>query len=267
MVDVPNDHFWIPFHATLLSGGISISALLALAATSFVAALARGFSGFGNALIFVPLASALVGPRTAAPLLLIVDGILTLGFIPRAWRLANKREVGAMALGATAGVPVGTWLLTSIDPTIIRWAIVVLAALALALLISGWRYHGKPTAMMTVMVGSLAGLSGGAAQIAGPPVVVYWLGGAMAATAVRANVLLYLAISALITAVSYLAAGLLTESIFVLAVVTGPSYGLGLLVGSRLFGFASETTFRRTCYALIAMAIVLGLPLMDGVIR
>jgi uncharacterized membrane protein YfcA len=117
----------MPFYDDLLSVSISMSALSALAATALVAALARGFSGFGGALIFVPLASALVGPRTAAPLLLIVDGILTLGFIPHAWRLANKREVGAMALGATAGVPLGTWFLTSIDPTIIRWAIVVLA--------------------------------------------------------------------------------------------------------------------------------------------
>jgi hypothetical protein len=59
----------------------------------------------------------------------------------------------------------------------------------------------------------------------------------------------------------------LTTSIFVLAVVVGPAYGLGLLIGSRLFGFASETMFRRTCYALIAAAVVLGLPAMDGAIR
>ena len=85
------------------SGGVSVSALLALALIAFVAALARGFSGFGSALIFVPLASAVVGPRMAAPLLLIVDGILTVGFIPDAWRLADKREVGMMAVGATAG--------------------------------------------------------------------------------------------------------------------------------------------------------------------
>jgi len=250
-----------------LSGGVSVSALLALALIAFVAALARGFSGFGSALIFVPLASAVVGPRMAAPLLLIVDGILTVGFIPDAWRLADKREVGMMAIGATAGVPVGTWLLTSIDPTIIRWAIVVLAALMLTLLISGWRYHGKPTTTMTVTVGGLAGLSGGAAQIGGPPVVAYWLGGNVAATTVRANLLLYFAISTVITVVTYLAAGLLTGSVFVLAVVAAPAYGLGLLIGSRLFAFASATMFRRTCYALITAAVVLGLPAMDGVIR
>jgi hypothetical protein len=37
------------------------------------------------------------------------------------------------------------------------------------LLMSGWRYHRKPTTMTTVAVGGLAGLSGGAAQMSGPP--------------------------------------------------------------------------------------------------
>jgi uncharacterized protein len=241
--------------------------LLALAATAFLAALARGFSGFGSALIFIPMASAVVGPRAAAPLLLVVDGVLTVGFIPHAWRLADKREVAVMTLGAMAGLPLGTWLLASVDPIVIRWAIVVLAAVLLTLLMSGWRYHRKPTTMTTVAVGGLAGLSGGAAQMSGPPIIAYWLGGAIPATTVRANMILFFAIATVITFITYSAAGLLTTSILVPALVTGPAFGLGLLIGSRLFGFASETSFRLACYALIAAAVVLGLPAMDGVIR
>jgi uncharacterized protein len=208
-----------------------------------------------------------VGPRTAAPLLLVVDGVLTVGFIPDAWRLADKREVAVMTVGAMAGLPVGTWLLASVDPIVIRWAIVVAAAVLLTLLMSGWRYHRKPTTMTTVAVGGLAGLSGGAAQMSGPPIIAYWLGGAIPATAVRANMILFFAIATVITFITYSVAGLLTTAILVPALVTGPAFGLGLLIGSRLFGFASETTFRQACYALIAAAVVLGLPAMDGVIR
>jgi hypothetical protein len=79
--------------------------------------------------------------------------------------------------------------------------------------------------------------------------------------------MLYFAISTVVTFITYLAAGLLTKSTLIFALATGPAYGFGLLVGSHLFGLASEATFRRTCYALIAAAIVLGLPAMDGIIR
>jgi uncharacterized membrane protein YfcA len=112
----------------LVSGSLSLPGLATLAATAFVAAMARGFSGFGGALIFIPLASAMIGPKAAMPLMLIVDGVLTVGLVPNAWRLGDKRDVGTMALGALIGVPLGAWLLVSINPLTIRWAIVVLAA-------------------------------------------------------------------------------------------------------------------------------------------
>jgi hypothetical protein len=34
-----------------------------------------------------------------------------------------------------------------------------------------------------------------------------------------------------------------------------------------MFGLASEAAFRRVCYALVLIALVIGLPLWDGVIR
>jgi hypothetical protein len=83
----------------------STRALILLVAAAFVASLARGFSGFGGALIFVPLASAAVGPQAAAPILLVIDGVAQLALLKNAWRQANRREVGIMAAGALAGIP------------------------------------------------------------------------------------------------------------------------------------------------------------------
>ena len=56
-----------------------------------------------------------------------------------------------------------------------------------AVLATGWRYHGRPVLTVTLGVGLLSGLMGGAVQIDGPPVIVYWLGSASDAIIVRAN--------------------------------------------------------------------------------
>ncbi|MDQ1197919.1 hypothetical protein [Agrobacterium sp. SORGH_AS 787] len=64
---------------SILSTGLSSSALAFLVLVALSAGLARGFSGFGAALIFVPLASSVMGPQIAVPLLLVVDGVMTLG--------------------------------------------------------------------------------------------------------------------------------------------------------------------------------------------
>lgn len=247
---------WVPGHGPVQLGFLFLSAL--------IAGLARGFSGFGGALIFVPLAGAAVGPKIAPALLLVIDGVTTLGMLPDGWRRANRREVGTMLIGTLVGVPAGTTLLATIDPTALRWLISVVVLCLLIFLISGWRYHGKPKPTLTIGVGALAGLFGGAAQLSGPPVVAYWLGGAIPPLTVRANLILYFALSTVISATAYIVGGLLTFDVLTLALIAGPGYGLGLIAGSRLFGFASEGTFRRICFMLIAMAAIVGLPLFDA---
>jgi uncharacterized membrane protein YfcA len=228
-----------------------------------VAGLARGFSGFGGALIFVPLASATVGPQMASAVLLVVDGIMTLGMLPNAWRHANRREVFTMVSGAVVGIPAGTALLALAPSLAVRWVICCVVLLLLIFLISGRRYQGTPKTYLTVMVGTVAGLFGGAAQISGPPVVAYWLGGAFPANTVRANLVVYFALSSVLSATAYFFAGLLTFEVLKLAAIVALAYGLGIFVGARAFGMASESTFRWISFGLIACAAIVGLPLLD----
>ncbi len=239
----------------------SVTALTLTVLVAGVAGLARGFSGFGAALIFMPAASALVGPALAAPALLLADGVLSLGFLPRAWMLARRRDVALMAAGALVGIPLGTLILDHADPLALRWAIAVLAAAMLLMLVSGWRYHGTPRKSATVFVGSISGLFGGLAQLAGPPVVAYWLSGKEAHGTMRASIILFFGATTLFTVVSYLIAGIITAQSLWLAALVAPAYGLGLYAGAKAFHLASPDTFRRLCFLLIALSVVTSLPL------
>ena len=256
-----------PDMSDLIPPDLSAGALAFLLATAFVAATARGFSGFGAALIFLPLAATVTDPKIASPLLLITDAVLAIGFIPNAWRNAEKHEVGIMGAGAAIGIPIGTVMLVYLQPLQIRWGIVVLASAMLALLMSGWRFRGKPTARLTFGVGAFGGVCSGAAQVGGPAIVAYWLGSPNPAAITRANIILYFTISTSIAIVTYSIGGVMTLTVLKLALLVGPAYGLGLFIGSRLFGIADESFFRRVCYVLIVVALVVSLPVLDGIIR
>ncbi|MEH2481217.1 putative membrane protein YfcA [Nitrobacteraceae bacterium AZCC 2146] len=251
--------------ATLGLGSYSTTSLIFLVLTAFIAGLARGFSGFGSAMIFMPLASAVAGAQVASPLLLLIDFTSSLALIPGAWRHADRRDVSIMSIGALIGVPLGTLALAFGDPLAIRWGLVVLIVALLALMMSGWRYPGKPTAPATIAVGGIAGFFGSLAQVGGPPIVLYWLRDTAVAAVTRANIILYFAISDVLIVLSYFVGGLWTPTVLGLAVVTGPLFGLGLWLGSKLFGRASDDAFRRICYALIAASALVSLPLFDGI--
>jgi uncharacterized membrane protein YfcA len=245
----------------------STGALFFLAAAALLAGLARGFSGFGAALIFMPLATTVITPQLAAPVLLLIDLVLILPFLPPAWPQSDKRDVATIAAGTLIGLPFGTMLLARTEPTTIRWMIVALIVPTLALLASGWRYRNRPVPILTVGVGAISGFLSGIAQVGGPPVAMYWLGGAHKGAAVRANIITFSLASALLAIASYSIAGIFVFALIGLSLLTGPAYGLGLYLGSHAFGLASEATFRRVCYGLIAVAVVIGLPLFDGVLR
>ena len=245
----------------------SATVLVFLTVCAFTAGIVRGFSGFGSAFIFMPLASAVVGPKTAAAVILVIDIIAAAPMIPNGWRFGDKRDVGIMTLGLPFGIPLGAYALTHSDPLLVRWLLVVLIVAVLTLLISGWRYRGRPIPVLTVAVGAMSGLLSGVAQMGAPPIILYWLGGASKASVVRANVVLFFAVSTPLQTAAYAVSGLLPLTLFGLIALTGPAYGLGIWLGGRMFHLASERTFRRLCYALIALAALIGMPLFDGVLR
>ena len=227
---------------------------------ALTAGLARGFSGFGAALIFMPLSAALIGPKLAAPLFMVMDSVVALPMLRDAWGRGLRRDVVPMLMGAVVGVPLGTYALTMLDPLLLRWIIVALVASMLVLLISGWRYHGEPHRAITAFVGALSGLAGGVAQIAGPPVVAYWMGGAGTKQTVRANMVLFFAGTTVLQLFSYGGSGLISREALWGALVTAPFYGLGLYLGSRMFGRANEKIFRGVSLVLITVALVVSLP-------
>jgi len=231
--------------------------------TALVAGVTRGFSGFGGALIFVPLISALFGPKVAAPTLLIVDTALTLPFVAAALRACIWRQVAPLALGAMVAVPLGVALLQHVDAIALRWALAGLSLVLLALLISGWRHSGRHGLPTTLAVGALAGTLGGAAQMSGPPVVAYWLGSGQPAALVRANLFGFFAVVTLASALAYTANGLFTAEVGRLSLILGPAYALGLLAGGRAFRGATDRHFRLAAYWIIALAALASLPLFD----
>jgi uncharacterized membrane protein YfcA len=170
-------------------------------------------------------------------------------------------------LGALVGVPLGTYFLNVLDPVTTRWIISCFVAALLLLLLSGWRYRGKDHAWLSVGIGGLSGFCSGLAQTGGPPIVGYWLGRPIVATAARANILLFFGASDSVSMVSYVATGLITRDSLLLACFVGPVYAVGVAFGASLFGRASERIFRGLCYALIAIAVIAGLPALDGILR
>jgi uncharacterized protein len=252
---------------SLIPPEVSTGQAIAICVIAFLAGTARGFSGFGAALIFMPLASSVAQPRLVAALLLIIDFVGAAPLVPNAWRQADRKATAIMVAGSAVGIPIGTYLLTRLDPVTTRWIITTFVVALLLLLLSGWRYRGKDHASLSVAIGAVSGFCSGIAQTGGPPIVGYWLGRPIESKVARANILLFFGASDVFAAISYAVGGLVTPQAITFSLIVGPVYAAAIWLGAKLFGRASEKLFRAICYTLIAAAVIIGLPALDGVIR
>lgn len=259
MLDIPD--------STVFAAAIADPRFWFAVFVSVLSGVVRGFSGFGSALIYVPLMSAAYGPKVGAASFLLIDFATGIAFAFGVWRRANWGEIVPLAVSAVAAAQLGTMILQYADPTLLRWTIAAMVGVLVPILASGWRYHGRPLVAVTLAVGAVAGVLGGAVQISGPPIVLYWLGSAVEIAVVRANFIVYFALFAAALVVTYLAKGLITAEVVALAVLIGPLHIIGMWGGGRLFRLASERTYRRIAYTVIALAAAASMPVLDGLLR
>nr|WP_156134413.1 sulfite exporter TauE/SafE family protein [Methylobacterium sp. ZNC0032] len=247
--------------------GVSADGIAVLLAATLLGGLVRGFTGFGFAMVFMPLASVVLGPVAALGLIWFIDLPFALPIAARSARTAEWREILPLLLTATLALPAGIWLLIWLDRETMRWVLASLVLIAVGLMASGWRYHGRPTITLSLGVGALSGLFNGMASIGGMPLAVFWLGAQRNDRhKTRANLQTFFGVSTLISGAVLWSKGILTFGALTMAVPLFAVYGAGLWAGTHGFRLASEKTFRRGAYLVIFLSALISLPLWDVVI-
>jgi hypothetical protein len=67
--------------------------------------------------------------------------------------------------------------------------------------------------------------------------------------------------------IAYLVQGVFTAPALLLSALLLPIYIIGIAIGARLFRGASEHTYRRAAYAIIALSALVSVPLLDRILR
>ena len=236
-------------------------------AVSLVGGVVRGYSGFGGALIVVPLAAMAMGPTMAVPMFSLFDLGSATPYGYRSVPTCKWPQVLPMLAGHLLTLPLGTWLLTNLHSESVRWGMTATVFLMLALLVSGWRYTGRPNPPASFAVGTVAGVMGASSGMAGPPIIAYWLGQKDGMAVIRNNIMAYYALTSTATDLYFFWLGLFSWQVLLYALVVWPAYALGLWGGARLFHGSSERFFRVSAYVLVALSAVVSMPVFDRFFR
>jgi uncharacterized membrane protein YfcA len=223
-----------------------------------LAGFVQGLTGFGSALVAIPLLSLIVDIKTAVPLCTL-NGLIITTYL--AWKLRRHLawdKIYPLFLGSIPGVLVGVTLLKEVDSTYIRLGIgVLLISYSLYnLLVSpcplnpgrGWGY----------LAGFLTGTISAAFSAGGPPSIIYTAMTSWKKEEIKATLSGFFISSGLFTATAHAVSGLTTLTILKIVAVTAPAVLAGTTLGSQVSGRINRKTYLQLIYGfLIVMGIMM----------
>jgi hypothetical protein len=227
----------------------------------FLAVLVQAATGFGLALVSMPLLTAVLGLPTAAPLMSIVGMVVEFMLLLYFRATVNLRAVRGLVVAAFIGTPVGLYLLRVIDPAV--------GARVLGLLVAGFAAYALVSPHLPQLThprwawpfGFAAGLIGGLYNTSGPPVIIFGSCRRWPPAEFKGNLQGFFLPTGLLVLAGHVAEGNITPAVGQNVWPAIPAAAMGLMVGLMLDGRIPPATFRKLVLLLL---LFIGLRLMLG---
>jgi uncharacterized membrane protein YfcA len=234
--------------------------VIALAVIMFLSGFVHGLAGFGLGMVSMSLLPFWVDVKFASVFVSLVSLIVNLLMLWYLRRSVGIRKVLPIVTGGAIGIPVGVYLLRTLDAGIIK------TILGIVLVVfSGYSLlkHRDPKTNIAniwgIPIGICSGVLNGIINMGGSPVVIYTYHKGWDKSAIKATLVLYFTLLLLYKISILVGAGMVTLDMVRSGVIVMPSMLIGAGLGCLLFDRVSRGAMRRITFGLL---LIIGLVLL-----
>ncbi|MCW8885140.1 MAG: sulfite exporter TauE/SafE family protein [Motiliproteus sp.] len=231
--------------------GLELAVLILSLMVVFLAALIRGYSGFGFSALAVASLSIMIPPAVVVPAILLVEIFTAASMLPSLWQHIDWRRVRWIGLGAVVATPIGLMLLDNLPSQWMRILISVVILVAAVLIWMGLQIRCGDRRSAILSAGMISGLANGAAGVGGLPLVVFFLASSGSAAAARATLIVFLVLLDIYTCSLAVGQGMINDEVLKLFLAFLPPVALGTYIGNRQFMQRPPENFRRIALSLL----------------
>jgi uncharacterized membrane protein YfcA len=227
----------------------------------FCAFFIQSLTGFGSALIAMPLLVSLIGIDKAAPMFALVAQVAGLGMLFRYRKEWDWRSVWRVALGAIFAVPIGIWGAQQINE---RLAMLLLGILTLTYALYALSGIGVPKAKQSnpqwaFGIGAASGLLHGAYNTGGPPLVMYGNSQQWSPPEFKANVQSLFFINGVLAISTHALSGRINSDVLLHFLVAIPVVFIAQKIGFSLDKYINPALFRK---GVLILLVIIGIQLI-----
>jgi uncharacterized membrane protein YfcA len=236
-----------------LFGGFTAAQLAVAFGAALGSAFVRGLTGFGMAILLVPVLALALPPVEAV----VLTNALSLMIGATEIRtLVRDAEPTAWGIGGLVVLttPLGLYALSLTGTDVARLVIALIALSAFVAILLPRRGAKVPGKLATGGVGVLSGLMTGYAGMPGPPVVPYYAGRELPRATIKASMQLIFTIAASAGLASATWLGILRLELLLFALLMLPLIIAGNRLGARVSGRISDPVWRMSVGAILGGA-------------
>lgn len=223
-----------------------------LAGCIFLAAgFIQGLTGFGSALVAIPLLSLIMDIKIAVPLCILNGLVITVYLVARLRLHLDYHRILPLFIGSVPGAIAGATLLKELDAEIIR---VGIGVLLITYASYNLLFHPRPLNPARIwgyIAGFLSGAIGAAFSAGGPPTIVYVTLTDWKKEEIKAVLSGFFALNGLVIAVVHAITGATTSSTMFYFVVTALFVLVGTWAGAAVSGRIRRKTYLRLTNGLL----------------
>ncbi|MGB9143586.1 MAG: sulfite exporter TauE/SafE family protein [Aestuariivirga sp.] len=234
--------------------------MLTAAATAiiFIAAIVRGYSGFGFSLLAITALSLIYPPAQVIPSIFMLEIAASIHLLPGLWRDIHWRSLVPLVIGTGIGMPIGLMFLTGVPAAPMQIALGLFVFVVTCLLWQGFALKTMPGNIVSTAAGLAAGVANGAFGIGGPPVILFYFASPAGNIVGRATLVTYFLLSDLVGLAFLSHENLVTSDTMLRTLMFLPALLAGVWLGARSFKNADPIIFRKWVLALLALLAMIS---------
>jgi uncharacterized membrane protein YfcA len=223
----------------------------------FSASFVQAVTGFGFALLAVPLLSIFFPLKGVVPLVVLFSLATNLMILKETSKYIRLKEIGLIIIFSIIGIPVGVSFLKLGNVDILKLLIGAIILITGMVMMTGSKLKIGNEAFSSGIIGFLSGFLNGSISIGGPPLVMYLTNKGDAKDTFRANLTACAIITNLVTISCFLISGGFDRKLIGNFMFLLPSLLAGIVTGILAVRKINEFLFRNLILILIMVTGVI----------
>lgn len=224
-----------------------------------IGGVARGFGGFGSSIIWIVGLTLVLPPVEAVPIIFVLEVGASMSLWLSARRDVDWSSARPLIVGTMLGLPVGVWVLASLDADRMTKIIAIIAVVSAVAVSRGLRLKRRIGPIGTGAVGIAAGALNGMSSAGGPPVILYYMTSPNTVAASRASMIVFFGVMDLAALIMVWFADMMYLVTITRALAFAPVMLVGTWIGRKGFERFTEERARTITVGILMTVSVVAL--------